>query len=108
MNLAAIISNYAPTDFTDLNSEMSKFKSLTRWLADKANDTVFRAAVSPVTHIKKSSRPVFIVHGNADPIVPYEQSVILQKKLDEACVYNVFITVEGGKHGRFEPEKKLK
>jgi len=106
MRVAAIISNYAPTDFTDFNSEMSKFKSLTNWLGTNADNAAFRAAVSPVTHIRKSSPPVFIVHGNADPIVPYEQSVILQKKLNEAGVYNEFITVEGGKHGGFEADKK--
>ena len=106
MRVAAIISNYAPTDFSDLNSEMSQFKSLTRWLGDKAGDLEFRASVSPVTHIKKSSPPVFIVHGNADPIVPYEQSVILQQKLNEVGVYNKFITVEKGKHGGFDQDKK--
>ncbi len=106
MRVAAIISNYAPTDFTDMNSDMSRFKSLTRWLDNKADDLEFRASVSPVTHIKKTSPPVFIVHGNADPIVPYEQSVILQKKLNEAGVYNEFITVDGGKHGGFDPDKK--
>lgn len=106
MRVAAIISNYAPTDFTDFNSEMSQFKSLKNWLGDKVDDKSFRAAVSPVSHVKKTSPPVFIVHGNADPIVPYEQSVILQKKLNEAGVYNEFITVEGGKHGGFEADKK--
>ena len=106
MRVAAIISNYAPTDFTDMNSDMSKFKSLTNWLGEKANDASFRASVSPITYIKKSSPPVFIVHGNADPIVPYEQSVLLQKKLNEACVYNEFITVESGKHGGFDADKK--
>lgn len=106
MRVAAIISNYAPTDFTDFNSEMSKFKSLTNWLGTNAGNAAFRAAVSPVSHIRKSGPPVFIVHGNADPIVPYDQSVILQKKLNEAGVYNEFITVEGGKHGGFDADKK--
>ena len=106
MRVAAIISNYAPTDFTGLNSEMIKNNSLNRWLAEKANDKAFRASVSPVSHVKKTSPPVFIVHGNADPIVPYEQSVILHKKLNLAGVHNEFITVEGGKHGGFESEKR--
>ncbi len=106
MRVAAIISNYAPTDFTDFDSKMSKFKSLTNWLGSKAGDASFRASVSPVTYIKKTSPPVFIVHGNADPIVPYEQSVILQQKLNEAGVYNEFITVDGGKHGGFDADKK--
>jgi acetyl esterase/lipase len=102
MRVAAILSNYAPTDFTDTNSEMSRFKSLVRWLGAKANDRDFRAAVSPVTHITADSPPVFIVHGDADPIVPYEQSVVLQQKLEHFQVPNNFITVKGGLHGKFE------
>lgn len=107
MRVAAIVSNFAPTDFTDMNADMSKFKSLVNWLGDKVNDAAFRAAVSPVTYIKKTSPPVFIVHGNADQIVPYEQAIILQKRLNDEGVYNELFTVEGGKHGRFGADKKL-
>jgi len=46
---------------------------------------------------------VFIVHGDADPIVPYEQSVALKARLDELGVKNEFITVKGGLHGKFQP-----
>jgi len=102
MRVAAILSNYAPTDFTDTASEMSRFKSLVRWLGTKANDHDFRAAVSPVTHINAESPPVFIVHGDADPVVPYQQSVILQEQLNRFNVPNQFITVKGGLHGKFE------
>jgi acetyl esterase/lipase len=108
MRVAAIISNYAPTDFTDMNSDMSKFKSLTNWLGNKANDAEFRASVSPIRLIKKSSPPVFIVHGDADPIVPYEQSVVLKQKLDSFKVPNHFITVKGGLHGKFEKSDRDK
>lgn len=102
MRVSAILSNYAPTDFTDTASEMSRFKSLVRWLGNKAGDPQFRAAVSPVTHIHAGSPPVFIVHGDADPIVPYQQSVILKQTLDKFKVPNQFITVKGGLHGKFE------
>lgn len=106
MRVSAIISNYAPTDFTDTTSEMSQFKSLVRWLGLKVNDTEFRAAISPVTHINAESPPVFIVHGDADPIVPYQQSVILKETLDRFSVQNQFITVKGGLHGKFEKEDR--
>lgn len=102
MRVAAIVSNYAPTDFTNTSSEMSRFKSLVRWLGNKANDPVFRANVSPVTHINAQSPAVFIVHGDADPIVPYEQSVILFQKLNTHNVKSHFVTIKGGLHGKFE------
>jgi acetyl esterase/lipase len=107
MKVAAIISNYAPSDFIDKTDKFYTYKSLLNWMGDKVEDAQFRASISPVTYIAKSTPPVFIVHGNADPIVPYEQSVKLHKKLDAVGVYNEFITVEGGKHGGFDKDKKL-
>lgn len=105
MLVAAIISKYAPTDFVDKTDKFYTYKSLLNWMGDKVEDLTFRTSISPITYIKKTSPPVFIVHGDVDPIVPYEQSVKLQKRLNEAGVYHEFITVEGGKHGGFEKEK---
>jgi len=105
MKVAAIISKYAPSDFVDKTDKFYTYKSLLNWMGDNMEDPGFRASISPVTYINKNNPPVFIVHGNDDPIVPYEQSVKLHQKLDKAGVYNEFITVEGGKHGNFEKEK---
>jgi len=105
MKVAAIISKYAPSDFVDKTDKFYTYKSLLNWMGEKAEDAAFRASISPVTYISKNNPPVFIVHGNADPIVPYEQSVRLHQKLDKAGVYNEFIIVEGGKHGNFEKDK---
>jgi len=106
MRVAAIVSNYAPTDFSGNNIDAKKWKSLANWLGDKVDNQSFRTSVSPLTYVNKTSSPVFIVHGNADPIVPYQQSVALHEKLDQYGVYNVFITVDGGGHGGFDKEKK--
>lgn len=105
MKVAAIISKYAPSDFIDKTDKFYTYKSLLNWMGDKVEDVSFRASISPVSYINKNNPPVFIVHGNADPIVPYEQSVKLHQKLDKAGVYNEFITVEGGQHGNFSKEK---
>lgn len=106
MKVAAIISNFAPSDLEALLKLSINANSLTKWLGKNANKPEFVASVSPLNYIRKSSPPVFIVHGDADNIVPYSQSVTLQKKFDEAGIYNEFITVEGGGHGTFEKEKK--
>ena len=75
------------------------------WLGNYASDEKFAKSVSPINYITKDSPPVFIVHGDADPTVPYQQSVELHKKLVAAGVKTEFITVEGGLHGKFEKEK---
>jgi acetyl esterase/lipase len=106
IKVAAIIDKYGITDVWDWgNGTVVKSKSARTWLGDKADDKKFAASVSPMTYVTKDSPPVFIVHGDADPTVPYQQSVDLHKKLQEAGVKTEFITVLGGQHGKFEKEK---
>jgi acetyl esterase/lipase len=105
IKVAAIIDKYGITDVWDWGyGPLKTSKSATSWLGDKAKDKDFARSVSPLYQVKKTSPPVFIVHGDADPIVPYEQSVALKAKLDEMGVKNEFITVKGGQHGKFSPE----
>ncbi len=107
IKVAAIIDKYGITDVWDwgYGSNVTS-KSATRWLGDKANDKKFAASVSPITYVNKNSPPTFIVHGDADPIVPYQHSVDLAAKLTKAGVKHVFITINGGAHGRFPKEKQ--
>lgn len=103
IKVAAIIDKYGITDVWDWGyGKNLTSKSARNWLGDKANDQAFAASVSPITYVTKNSPPVFIVHGDADPTVPYQQSVDLHKKLKEAGVKTEFINVPGGLHGKFE------
>lgn len=106
VKVAAIIDKYGITDVWDWGYGTNvTSKSATRWLGDKANDKKFAASVSPITYVTRNSPPIFIVHGDADPTVPYQQSVDLHKKLVEVGVKTEFITVEGGLHGKFDKDK---
>ena len=106
IKVAAIIDKYGISDVWDWGyGPVISSKSATRWLGDKAKDQQFAMSVSPINYVTKNSPPVFIVHGDADPVVPYQQSVDLHKKLKAAGVVTEFITVEGGLHGKFEKEK---
>lgn len=106
IKVAAIINKYGIADVWDWGyGPVITSKSATNWLGKYAKDEKFAKSVSPIHWVNKNSPPVFIVHGNADEVVPYQQSVDLHKKLDEVGVKNVFITVEGGGHGKFEKEK---
>lgn len=55
---------------------------------------------SPVEHVTADDAPFLIVHGDGDPTVPYAQSVALERKLEAAGVPAIFLTVEGGGHGK--------
>ena len=106
IKVAAIIDKYGITDVWDWGyGQRITSSSAKRWLGNKANDQAFAASVSPITYVNKNSPPVFIVHGDADPTVPYQQSVDLYNKLKQAGVKTEFITVKGGLHGKFDKEK---
>lgn len=105
--IAAIIDQFGITDVWDwAYGPNIKSKSAVNWLGPKSKDTLFAASVSPLSYIKQSSPPVFIVHGDADPVVPYQHSVVLHEKLKALGVFTKFITVPGGKHGGFDNQQK--
>lgn len=56
-------------------------------------------AASPITHVKPDSPPVMLVHGDADKIVPYAQSLAMKAALEKAKVPVELITIPGGEHG---------
>ena len=56
---------------------------------------------SPVTWITPDDPPVLSVHGDVDRVVPYDQSVRLDKALENEGVTSYFVTVRGGGHGDF-------
>lgn len=58
-------------------------------------DPVF-AESSPITQVKDI--PILIVHGTADPIVPFLQSQSLAKTLDEKNYTHKLIPIEGADH----------
>ena len=106
IKVAAIIDKYGITDVWDWGyGNNITSKSATRWLGEKADDKKFAMSVSPINYVNKNSPPTFIVHGDADPTVPYQQSVDLHKKFLTAGVKTEFITVKDGGHGKFEKEK---
>jgi acetyl esterase/lipase len=106
IKVAAIIDKYGITDVWDWGYGSRKTsKSATVWLGQYAKDQKFAATVSPISYVSKTTPPTFIVHGDADPTVPYEHSVDLYNKLQAAGVKTKFITVPGGQHGKFEKEK---
>lgn len=102
IKVAAIIDKYGVTDLVPL----SKWKSAKNWLGKGFENQKFIESVSPLYYVTKNSPPVYIVHGDADPIVPYDQSVSLYEKLKSNGVKSKFLTIEGGNHGKFTKEEK--
>ncbi len=96
-NVMAVIDKYGPADLTNFMF----YTSLVSWLGTHASDQAFINSLSPINYVNAYTPPTYIIHGDADPTVPYTQSVTLQAALQAAGVKNKFTTVLGGGHGGF-------
>ncbi|MDO7170764.1 alpha/beta hydrolase [Mariniflexile sp. AS56] len=103
IKVAAIIDKYGISDLTPL----AYWKSANNWLSLNNTDTAFVKSVSPINYVSQNSPPIFIAHGTADPIVPYQQSLILYKKLKTYKVKTELLTIKKGKHGNFTTKQNI-
>ncbi|WP_372755423.1 prolyl oligopeptidase family serine peptidase [Mariniflexile sp.] len=101
IKVTAIINKYGVSDLAPL----ATWKSAKNWLGTKYNDEHFVQSVSPIHYVNTQSPSVFIIHGDADPIVPYNQSTILYNALKAKGVKTEFITIQDGAHGKFSTEQ---
>ncbi len=65
--------------------------------------------MSPVNHVSLDDPPIFLLHGDADPVVPLQQSQILTQRLKAAGVIHELVIKPGGGHGwpKNEAEEKM-
>ena len=54
---------------------------------------------SPFSYVSKKCPPFMVIHGDADNVVPYCQSVYFSEELKKNGKLEEFITVPGGQHG---------
>jgi acetyl esterase/lipase len=108
--VAAVIAQSTPSVLYEKNEKgelkLLKDGAIFEWLGNRKADVQFAKQLSPVDYVAKNNPPVFLSHGDADPRVPYQQSVVLDARLTEAGVKHVFITIPGGGHGGYIKEKQ--
>lgn len=101
---AAVIDFYAPTDLRPQSLGAWNSPSIGKWVGEGEAGAAMAARMSPITRVRPGLPPVFIVHGDADPVVPLAASTALKAALDRAKVPAELHTVPGGVHGKFGPE----
>ena len=101
IGVSAIVNVYGVADMSIFSAGDAAYPAVSDWLGNKANEAGFVQSVSPVFHINKNSPPTFTIHGDADPLVPFGQSILLTEKLQAAGVANELFVIPGGKHGGF-------
>jgi acetyl esterase/lipase len=105
IRVAAIVDWYGPTDIPSLLSGPDRKTYAVAWLGGLPNKDAEAQRASPLNYVRPSLPPIFIIHGDQDPTVPYSQSVHLHEKLNAVRVTNDLYTVQGGKHGSFGPDQ---
>jgi acetyl esterase/lipase len=101
---AAVIDFYGPTDLRPQSLGAWNSPSIGNWVGQGEAGAAMAARMSPITRIKPGLPPVFIVHGDADPVVPLAASTALKAALERAKVPTELHIVPGGVHGKFGPE----
>jgi acetyl esterase/lipase len=107
LKVAAVVNWYGLTDVVGLaqGSPGVSGNFTEAWLGSRSDRIEVAARVSPMTYIRADLPPVITIHGDADPIVPYDHGVRLHEALDGVGVPNELVTVEGGGHGGFTIEQ---
>ncbi|MDR2511646.1 MAG: alpha/beta hydrolase fold domain-containing protein [Bacteroidales bacterium] len=114
--IIAVIDKYGPAHL----DSFVHYSSLVDWLGQYANDYDFIHSISPchvvsARYNETNSKSTvvseygeipatYIVHGDADPTVEYEQSLMLVDTLAKYSIHHQFTTIPGGGHGGFSTQ----
>lgn len=107
IKIAAVIDFYGIADVADQLEGPNQRPYAVAWIAPQPDRMALAKQMSPIAYVRKGLPPILVIHGDADPVVPYQQSVELAKALKSARDDAELITVAGGKHG-FTPEQMSK
>lgn len=111
-----VVALYAPSDMAKVDTAfgsvtVTAFLGMRTPRSDLAKNTpearLYREA-SPVTHVTADDPPFLLLHGDADAVVPYKQSEIMEAALKKAGVEVKLVRVPGGGHGSSFPGAKEK
>ncbi len=94
--VAAVVAYFPPVDLRPLVGPSERFPAL-NFSRDLA------ATVSPILFVSADDPPSLLIHGDADRLVPMQQSVVIHDALKKAGVATDFIVIPGGDHGFTNP-----
>ncbi len=104
--VTCVVNYYGPSDLLSMNRQGSRMdhdaadSPESQLIGGPVQENPDRARdASPLTHVNAGDRPMLLVHGTEDPLVPFEQSVVLEQALEKAGVTAILLTVDGAGHG---------
>jgi acetyl esterase/lipase len=106
--VAAVVNWYGNWDLADVLEGPNAKPYAPGWVAGYENPLSVAREISPLSFTRKPVPPVISIHGDADPTVPYAQSVRLTDALRASGVDAELVTVPGGAHGGFPKSEQLR
>jgi acetyl esterase/lipase len=104
----AAINWYGITDVADVIDGPHKANLAVTWIGSLPNKDELAKRVSPLTYVRSDLPPILTIHGDEDPLVPYDHALRLHAALTKAGVPNQLLTIPNGAHGNFTPEQRTK
>ena len=105
----AVVDFFGPTDFLQMDAHHVSAQAMVHDTPDSPESQLVGgpirdnaekvARANPVTYVTPDDPPFFIVHGDADVLVPHHQSELLEAALRKAGVRVWLVTIPGGPHG---------
>lgn len=113
-DVSAVIDFYGPTDLTRINDAPRGMHNADKTEKEKIPENILFGGIvaeqpeiaqagNPLNYVtkEKSLPPILIAHGDWDPVVPFNQSVLMYQKLVEHKKVVEFYKVIGAEHGKF-------
>ena len=63
---------------------------------------------SPITYVTPDDPPLLLIHGDADPVVPFQQSELMLAALEKQGVETRLIRIPGGEHQVDDPPESVR
>lgn len=105
--VAAIVDWFGVTDVAELIEGPNKRAWAKAWIGSEPGALKRAQSVSPLNYVRPGLPPTIIIHGDGDPVVPYQQSVKLNEALEKASVPHELVTVRSAKHGFTDPNDRI-
>ena len=107
-SVQAVIDYFGPTDFLQMDAHSINDQIVhdaadspeSQLVGGPVQDNIALVqAANPLTWVTPQAPPFLLIHGDADPLVPFNQSELLAAELEVNGVPHELICVEGGGHG---------
>lgn len=104
-SVKAVVAFFPPTDFLDWDGQRARFQRQPHLFFSDGLDNrtqeeadAMAASLSPLRQVREKTPLVFLVHGDKDPVVPLQQSLLMEEALRAVGTDVTLYIKEGGAH----------